>query len=206
MNNSPRHVALVLGAGGSRRLGRPKQLLTRNGETLVHRACRLAVETFPQRVLLVAGAGEADVLAAVADLPLEAIHNASWERGLASSLAVASKNLPNDGTPLLILGSDQPALASSHLQALLKSAQVIGERGGRGHAAIRYADAVGMPAVVPASLLHGADASGDIGLRRVLNRLDSEDLAIVDAPGLALDIDTPEDLRAAREQGLIDPD
>ena len=36
------HVAVVLAAGGSTRLGRPKQLLTRDGETLVHRAARLA--------------------------------------------------------------------------------------------------------------------------------------------------------------------
>ena len=194
----------MLGAGGSRRLGQPKQLLTRNGETLVHRACRLALETSPQRVLLVTGAGEADMLAAVADLPVEAIHNSSWERGLASSLAVASRHLPNDDTPLLILGSDQPALASSHLHALLQSAQVISERGRCGHAAIRYANAVGMPVVLPSSRLHGVEASGDAGLRRVLNGLDCDDIAIVDAPELALDIDTPEDLCAARERGLVD--
>ena len=37
------HVAVVLAAGGSTRLGRPKQLLTRDGEALVHRAARLAL-------------------------------------------------------------------------------------------------------------------------------------------------------------------
>ena len=41
------HAAIVLAAGGSLRLGRPKQLLVRDGETLIHRAVRLATDTTP---------------------------------------------------------------------------------------------------------------------------------------------------------------
>ena len=47
------HDAVVLAAGGSRRLGQPKQLLTRDGETLVHRGVRLAMETAPRRLLVI---------------------------------------------------------------------------------------------------------------------------------------------------------
>ncbi|MCB1561876.1 MAG: nucleotidyltransferase family protein [Xanthomonadales bacterium] len=208
MNDSPRHVALVLAAGGSRRLGQPKQLLKRDGETLLHRACRLALETSPQRVLLVTGAGEADMLAAVADLPVEAIHNASWERGLASSLAVAAKHLPDDHTPLLILGCDQPALSVDHLlQLMAASAQAkVAMHDELCCAATGYIEAVGMPAVVPAAMLRRAVTVGDIGLRKALNRLPPEQCPVVRAPELALDIDTIDNLQRARAYGLIDRD
>jgi len=69
------HVAIVLAAGGSRRLGRPKQLLTRDGETLVHRAVRLASATQPQRLLLVIGAHAVEMREAVADLAVEILVN-----------------------------------------------------------------------------------------------------------------------------------
>ena len=68
------HAAVVLAAGGSTRLGRPKQLLTRDGETLVHRAARLAIATGATRVLVVTGAQRGEQAADEADgeCPLEA--------------------------------------------------------------------------------------------------------------------------------------
>ncbi|HPF72786.1 MAG: nucleotidyltransferase family protein [Rhodanobacteraceae bacterium] len=205
MKARPRHVALILAAGGSRRLGRPKQLLTRDGETLVHRACRLAMATSPERLLLVTGAFEEQVLAAVADMALEVAHNPDWEQGLATSLTVAAKRLPDSDQPVLILGCDQPALEATHLLALLRAVGDL-EHGRRcDHAATRYVDAVGMPALVPASELQRVSVSGDTGLRKILNRLDADAISIIDAAELALDIDTDDDLRSARERGVLDP-
>src|SRR5213078_4433048 len=62
--NSPRRIpanrmhhigAVVLAAGGSSRFGRPKQLLTFHGETLVRRAVRAAAEAGCNPVIVVAG-------------------------------------------------------------------------------------------------------------------------------------------------------
>ena len=50
------HVAIVLAAGGSQRLGRPKQQLTINGESLLARCVRLAADTAPERIIVVLGA------------------------------------------------------------------------------------------------------------------------------------------------------
>lgn len=47
------HDAVVLGAGGSLRLGQPKQLLTIGGETLVARMTRLVLATRPARTVVV---------------------------------------------------------------------------------------------------------------------------------------------------------
>ncbi|HEX8897614.1 MAG TPA: NTP transferase domain-containing protein, partial [Chthoniobacterales bacterium] len=48
--------AVVLAAGGSSRLGQPKQLLTFRGETLIRHAVRAAAEAGCDPVILVVGA------------------------------------------------------------------------------------------------------------------------------------------------------
>lgn len=194
------HAAVVLAAGGSTRLGRPKQLLTRDGETLVHRAARLALASGAARVLVVVGARAEDVAAAVDDLPVERVVNARWNEGLAGSLRSAADVLATHDHATLLLTCDQPALEIAHLQALLDAAQLAASDS----AATRFGDRIGIPAVVAPALLRAARAvQGDRGLRDVLNT--TEGVACCDTPDLAHDIDTPDDITAAIAKGWLDP-
>ena len=201
MNRPPGpHVAIVLAAGGSRRLGRPKQLLTRNGETLVHRVVRLALATHPQRLLLVVGAQANEMRESVADLPVEILFNNEWQEGLASSLRLAAGKL-GENTNALILGCDQPALELSHLQRLLAGAAASVSA----CAATLHDEARGIPAVVSAAVLDEArELQGDRGLRGALQRLPSESLYLLEAVELEFDLDTPSDVEKAIGEGLID--
>lgn len=201
MSAAPGHVAVVLAAGGSRRLGRPKQLLARDGETLVHRAARLALETSPRRLLVVVGAHRDRVAAALSDLGCEIVPNPAWEQGLAASLRAAAVALAGNGGAVLVAGCDQPALKAAHLQALLAGAAGAAS----GCAATRHGDAPGIPAVVPQKLLSEARSlASDRGLGPRLRALPRGDIALLDAPELALDIDTEDDLRAAIARGWLD--
>ena len=195
------HVAVVLAAGGSRRLGQSKQLLMRDGETLVHRAVRMALATQPARVLLVVG-GDADaVRAAVADLDVEVVFNAAWEEGLGSSVRAAALALADSQAPCLLLGCDQPALQVSHLRALLEGASVSDSA----CAATVHGDALGIPVVVTTSVLAEArELVGDRGLRAVLQRLPRESIHLLDASELRFDLDTPADVQTAIERGWLD--
>ncbi|MGX5728999.1 nucleotidyltransferase family protein [Pseudoxanthomonas beigongshangi] len=194
------HDAVVLAAGGSRRLGQAKQLLTRDDETLVHRCVRLAAATGPQRLLLITGSHADAVAAAVADLPVDIHRNADWEEGLASSLRLAAGVLVDAARPCLLLICDQPALEAVHLQRLREGFVA------RGCAATRHGDACGVPALVPADVLARAPGlTGDHGLRGLLAARGPERVALLDAPELGRDLDTPADLREARARGWIDP-
>ena len=195
------HVAIVLAAGGSRRLGAPKQLLMRGGETLVHRAVRLAMATHPQRLLLVVGAHAEEVREAVADLRVDILTNDAWQEGLASSLRVAVGALSEDDASALILGCDQPALEQIHLQRLLAGAAASSS----GCAATRHASARGVPAVVNAAVLGEArDLQGDRGLRGSLQRLPSDSIFLLEAVEMEFDLDTPADVEKAIIDGLLD--
>ena len=195
------HAAVVLAAGGSTRLGRPKQLLTRDGETLVHRAARLATATGATRVLVVVGAYAEDVAAAVSDLPVECLVNARWSEGLAGSVRIAAEELAAQTHATLLLTCDQPALEVAHLNALLKATRLAPSDS----AATRFDDRLGIPAVVAPSLLRAALAvQGDRGLRDALNAAGVGVIAC-DAPDLGIDIDTSEDVATAVARGWLDP-
>lgn len=196
------HAAVVLAAGGSRRLGRPKQLLTRDGEALVHRVARLALESGASRVLVIIGARADDMRAALADLPVECVVNPAWSSGMAGSVRVAAEALATHAGATFLLACDQPALEATHLRGLREAAQ----RADAGSAATRFGDRLGIPALVSPAMLRQARTlpDGDRGLRDALSATDAG-VAACDAPGLEHDIDTPDDVAVAVAKGWLDP-
>lgn len=201
MEKAVAHNAIVLAAGGSTRLGRPKQLLRRAGETLVHRVVRLALATQPLRTLVICGGNSEEVRAAISDLPVKIVFNPDWREGLASSLRLAAAALADDESPVLIVGCDQPALEHDHLQRLLE-----GATGSLRCAATLHGVSPGVPVVANALLLRSAfKLQGDKGLRGLLQALPADSLYLLEAPELEFDLDTPGDVEGAVRRGLIDP-
>ena len=198
------HIAIILAAGGSTRLGRPKQLLTRDGETLVHRAARLAIETGALRTLVVLGADHEPIAAALADLTCDIVINAAWQRGLGSSIAVAGRHIGTHVGQVLISVCDQPALERRHFDALLAGAVLAS----RGVAATRHGEALGVPAVVPGAWLAAphddAALAGDRGFSTRIASLARDALIVLDEPCLLDDIDTQDDLEHAIARGVLD--
>ena len=194
------HAVVVLAAGGSTRLGQAKQLLTRDGETLVHRAVRLALETSPAQVLLVVGANVEFISAGVADLQCEVVSNNEWQSGMAGSLHIAGEHLGSAVQRVLVLVCDQPALERRHLDALLEGARA----SEAGCAATVHGDALGVPAVVPRDWFASMQAIGDRGFGRRLGQQRAAGIFQLDAPELGMDIDSREDLAQARQMGWID--
>lgn len=194
------HAVVVLAAGGSTRLGQPKQLLTRDGETLVHRAVRLALETSPAQVLVVVGANREAIAAGVADLQCEVVSNNGWQSGMAGSLHAAGENLGTAVQRVLVLVCDQPALERQHLDALLEGARATET----GCAATMHGDALGVPALVPRDWFAAMHAAGDRGFGARLGHQRAAGIFQLDAAELGTDIDSPEDLAKARQMGWID--
>ncbi|HEY1141221.1 MAG TPA: nucleotidyltransferase family protein [Lysobacter sp.] len=193
------HVAVVLAAGGSARLGTPKQLLRRDGETLLHRTVRIAAATQPRRVIVVMGAKHEAFAAELADLPHIRVVNENWKTGLAGSLRAAAPHVPI-GRAALIVACDQPALSEQHLRVLLAGAHSASS----GSAATLIGTVLGIPAVVPGEWFEELDADGDHGFRDRLRRLPTDAVFRLDAPELARDVDTPDNLRDAIAMGLLD--
>ena len=185
-------TSIVLAAGASSRLGRPKQLVVWRGETLVHRAARLAVEAGLGPVRVVTGAHADEVARAVADLTVTCVHNPRAAEGLAGSLGQGLEGVEG---AVLVLTCDQPLLTAEHLRAL--AARWSGT--GAERVASDYDGVAGVPALFSASLLPQLRAlQGDQGARAVLR---GHAVETVPLAGGGLDVDTEEDVRALERRG-----
>lgn len=183
-------AGVVLAAGGSRRLGRPKQLVEPAGETLVHAAAHAISVSRCVALSVVVGAEAAAVTAAVSDLHPVVLENDGWAEGIASSIRVGTAWASQAGYEgILITVCDQPLLTAAHLDRLLLAFLAEGRPIGSAYAGI-----IGVPAVFGrrdfARLL---ELRGDRGAAGLLRR----EAGSVPWPEGLTDIDTPEQLAAA---------
>ncbi|MGO3126897.1 MAG: nucleotidyltransferase family protein [Luteimonas sp.] len=198
------HAAIVLAAGGSTRLGRPKQLLRREGESLVARVVRLVADTHPCRLVVMLGAYHDAVEAELAPSPLDTVELVAvphWRDGLSASLVAASRALQAHRGRVLVTGIDQPALNVLHLRALLDGARTVRS----GCAAVMHGERPGAPAVLSHTLFAQVDTlEGDRGFGSLLAALPADKLFRLQAPSLTQDIDTSDDAARALAEGLLD--
>jgi xanthine dehydrogenase accessory factor len=189
LTGDPPAVAIaLLAAGGSRRLGRPKQLIAVDGQPLVRRMVTEACASAAARVAVVVGAHAEEVDAALAELPCARLHNPDWSRGLSSSVGRAARWAAQTASAALILCVvDQPALERDHLDRLIAAYRAGARRVASGYAGVR-----GVPALFDARDFPALQSlAGDRGAAAMLT---PGTLTISWPPG-AVDLDTDEDLR-----------
>jgi molybdenum cofactor cytidylyltransferase len=181
------HWCLVLAAGGSRRLGRPKQFVRIGGTTLVELACRRALLTSPAGIVVVVGAHASRSRATLAGLPVVVVRNADWRAGLSSSLRVGLGRIPAYVPSVLVTTVDQWRVGTDDLRRLVHAGAP---------AAAGYGDACGVPALLPREWRARLRAlRGDRGARALLN---AGGVRNVPMPAAAFDLDTAADLATLR--------
>jgi len=184
-------AGLVLGAGGSSRMGRPKQLLPFAGTTLlghvldVARSCR-----FDQLVVAIGGAAE-EVRQAVDLGGADVVVNDAYGSGCSSSIAAALAVIDPRCELLVLMLGDQPGVTASTVAALLAG------RGDAPLAVCRYQDGLGHPIVFDRSCFEElADLQGDRGVWRMFDRRAAAATEVPVAGRIPADVDTDEDYRA----------
>ena len=180
-------AGVVLAAGFSRRLGRPKQAVSLAGEMLVERAVRIAQEAGLQPVFAVVPA-DAVFIENLSRLLRAVVINPDAAEGMASSIrvGVSAAQAEADLEGLVVMTCDQPGTRPAHLRALYADRQRITGSG--------YAGKVAVPAYFPGSCFEQLlTLQGDQGARELL-----QGAACVQAEELAVDVDTEEDVLRAR--------
>ena len=189
--SEPFVAGLVLAAGGSRRLGRPKQLLPFNGTTLLdHTLATARACEFDQ--LLVAVGGESEKVRARVDLAgADVVVNPGFGAGCSSSIAVAMEALDPAATVLVLMLGDQPGVVPATVRVLLAA------RGDAPIAVCRYDDGRGHP------FAFGREVFGDLGTlhgdKGVWRMLDERADHVEEVPvagRVPLDVDTWADYEA----------
>jgi molybdenum cofactor cytidylyltransferase len=188
-------AAVILAAGLSRRMGRPKLLLELDGRPIIRHAVERVISSGIRQVLIVTAPDHEDLARALHGLPVRLVVNETPEAGQGSSVSAGVRALPAGTTAVLIALGDQPGVPAEVIPSLLDALKLPGKT----VAAPRYADGLGNPVVFAASVLPELLAlSGDRGARAVVER-DPSRLAVVDiASPMPRDIDTPEDYESLR--------
>src|SRR6266702_4005605 len=112
-------AAIILAAGGSHRLGQPKQLLMYGGETLLNRAIRIALEAGASPVVAVLGAEFERMRESIESRSVIAVHNDRWRQGMGGSIHAGMRALTAcapDVEGVLLMSCDQPRLTADHLR------------------------------------------------------------------------------------------
>jgi molybdenum cofactor cytidylyltransferase len=189
--------AVVLAAGASTRFGSPKQLVRVAGRPLLHTAVTRAAEVTGNALIVVLGAGAADLAPLLKHSPGSVVVNHEWREGLASSIRAGLARLPGSCRAVMLLLADQAAVTADDLRRLAGSWR----KQPLHPAAALYSGTVGVPAIFPRSAFRDlAGLHGDEGARRLLRR-GFDQLVRVPMPSAAIDIDTPEDLLALETGG-----
>jgi CTP:molybdopterin cytidylyltransferase MocA len=176
--------ALILAAGASKRLGKPKQLLMLGGETLLERAVRVAHAAGCSPVIVVLGASAEVIQAGCAFDDSMVVMNEDWTEGMGSSVRVGVGAV-RDLDACVLMTCDMPAVTAGHLRALMSSGEVT---------ASFYSSKKGVPAYFPVETFQSLmELRGDSGAKHLLRSARSVELV-----GGELDVDTMEDFARAR--------
>jgi molybdenum cofactor cytidylyltransferase len=185
--------AIILAAGGSSRLGQPKQFLEFEGKTLLRRAAEALVASNCNPVVAVLGAEKEKAESELAGLPVRIIENPEWRTGMSSSIKVGLKKLLSIDPGLdavVITLCDQPFVSAETLGLITDKFAETNKR----MVAARYEGVAAVPALFSREMFDAlSKLSGDKGARDLL-RDPNALIETVDIDKAAVDIDTPDDI------------
>ncbi|AIE86529.1 nucleotidyltransferase family protein [Fimbriimonas ginsengisoli] len=185
-------AVVVLAAGGSARLGRPKQLLPYLGRTLVEHAVRTAIASGAAEVVVVLGAEAAAVRERLQGLKVRFVTNRDWQEGMGGSIRAGVAALSGHIEAAVIALADQPRITPDHLRTLAHRI----EEAEKTIVASSYDGVLGAPcAFARAEFPRLLALSGDTGARALV-RSGSEPVEVVCFDGANVDVDTPADYQA----------
>jgi molybdenum cofactor cytidylyltransferase len=186
---------LILAGGAGRRFGGGKLLADLGGAPVIRRVAEAVAGGGFAEVLLVTGADDAAVRAALAGLPLRIIHAPDWADGMAATLRTGIAALASEVEGVCVFLGDMPLVPVELCSALIQAAEASGYA-----ARPRVAGKPGHPvAFTRAAFADLMVLDGDQGATKLLRQRRPDEVAYLDsdAAGALIDIDSPEDLAAA---------
>ena len=189
-------AAVILAAGQSRRMGSANKLLaTFDGEPLVRRTVQAAIASKADPVIVVTGHMADRVSTALAGLDIEITHNPDYAEGLATSLRAGLAAVPATISGALVMLADMPGISGGVIDKLIAA---FSPGQGRSIVLPTAAGKRGNPVLWSRAYFPELMAlTGDTGARHLLAEHDDAVTTVEIGAAVAVDVDTPEALKAA---------
>ncbi len=180
-----------MAAGGSSRMGSPKQLLPWNNSTLIETAIKTALASSSGKIFVVLGANSNQISQHITSYDVETLYNMHWVKGLGHSIAAGVKHIMSHDSfnGVLVMLADQPLISSDDLDKLIASFK----EGKRQIVATQYENTrIGVPAIFDQFYYQQlATLNEDKGAKEVL-LANKEHILAIELSNKLLDIDTKE--------------
>lgn len=195
MRNTNAIATLIVAAGESSRMGRPKQLLPWKHTTLLGNAIETAQTISKDAVHVVLGANYEKILKTVSSKSAKFIFNPNYKSGLGSSIAhgvdYILKTDKKYEAIVLLLG-DQPLLDSPYLDQIVETYK----KNAIGIVATDYGHRAGVPALFDKKFFGRLSSlNEDYGAMEIIKK-NAEEVLKLNPEGKAVDVDTIEDYEA----------
>jgi len=187
--------AILLAAGESRRMGRPKQLLDWQGKPLLLHVLENLIRSDVDEIILVLGYEVEKIRKSLPELPVKIVVNPDYQSGMASSLRQGLLAMDPGSEAFLVLLADQPGIGPEMMNRVIREYQQADPKRGIGRPV--YRGLPGHPVLIGVQYRQEAlQLRGDVGARRILMNHPTDILEIeVDRDVVLMDMDTPEEYR-----------
>lgn len=183
---------IILAAGNSTRLGRPKQLLLYKGKSLIVTIAEEALKIPDNLTIVVLGYNNQAIAHELEKTSVMWSINNDWESGMASSIQVGMKALLGVFPELqrcIVSVCDQPNISSTEFYGLIQTQKTTG----KGIVATEYANTLGVPVLFTQPYFNELlQLAGNEGAKKIVNSYRS-DTALYPFEKAAIDIDTETD-------------
>ena len=182
---------IILAAGESRRMGRPKLILPFGEKTMIEIVVDNAIQSKADEVLVVLGSGAEKIAEKIRDYPVKTTVNPEFRQGMLSSIQWGFKSLAEDTRAALGMLGDHPLIPGLVMDIIVDAYM----QTGKGIVLPVYNQRRGHPILIDMKYRDDVKrVSPDTGLRALVHNHAEDILEVeVDAQGVLRDIDTVED-------------
>ncbi|MBA3496096.1 MAG: nucleotidyltransferase family protein [Gemmatimonadales bacterium] len=189
-------AGVILAAGSSSRLGVNKLLIELDGETVVRRAARRALEAGLSPVIVVLGFEARRVAAALEGLAVETVVNRRHDEGMHASVEVGLERVPAECAAAVVILADMPLVTAGMLDQIVARFR----SGGPPLVISLYGEVQAPPTLYSRALFPALAAAGAGGGRQVVGDHREQAAALHWPNTVGADLDLPEDVARLRQE------
>jgi len=185
--------AMILAAGESKRMGKPKLILPFGETTILGTVINNVLSSKADKILVVLGSDAEKIRKKIENLSLEITTNPGYQKGMLSSVQWGFKNLPENAKAALVCLGDQPGISTVVINKVID----VYKRTRKGIVIPVYKKNRGHPVLIDIKYRKDVkNLNPDIGLRELVYNHPEDTVEVkVETPSILYDIDDPDDYR-----------
>ncbi len=190
--------AMILAAGESKRMGKPKLLLPYGEKTIIETIVKTVVSSNVENTLVILGSDREKIEEKIKNFPVKIVYNLDFRSGMLSSVQCGFKAVPEETRAILVVLGDQPKISADVINKLINAYKSTG----KGIVLPVYKKERGHPVLI--DVKYGEEVenlSPDVGLRGTVYNHPEDILEVdVETSSIFQDIDYESDYKRELEK------